>query len=204
MAHQKNNFMLGIGSSALVGKDTLFGILSDIFKDKIPMERVALADILKAEVNEFTSKTYGISAFTKDPKEKEIIRPLFVIHGKIRRVLSRNKYWTNLLQERVDSLFTEGAIPVCTDIRFAESEEDEIHWLKNKNNGVYIHVNRYDKSGNRIPPANEEEERNTRILEKHADFTLNWQTTDDKQLREDIVRAQLDGLLKLIENKYGK
>lgn len=200
--NQENKFMVGIGSSALVGKDTLYKVLSNILKEKAEIERVSLADSLKSEVNDFTTKQYNISAFTKNPQEKEIIRPLFVIHGKIKRQISKNLYWTGLLQERINDLYSENIIPICTDIRFAESENDEIFWLKNINNGVYIHVNRFDKEGNKIKPANLEEEKNTAILEKMADFTLNWPTSNDLQFLEEIVRTQLSELLNMIIKKY--
>jgi hypothetical protein len=169
--------MIGIGATALVGKDTLFGILDNLFPEKL--ERVALADPLKAEVNQFCVDKYGISAFTKNPQKKEIIRPIFVAHGKIRRDMTKGTYWTGLAEERVNDIISRNLIPVCTDIRFAVHKEDEVFWLKNKHNGVYVHINRFNKDGSKVEAPNSEEKEQEKILEKHADFRLNWQTSSD-------------------------
>ncbi len=197
--------MIGAGAIALVGKDKFYQVLSHILNESgIQTERVALADILKSEVNEFTTKQYGISAYTKDPKEKDIIRPLFVCHGLIRRNQSQGTYWTNLLQQRVNELYSENILPICTDIRYAQYSEDELHWLKGINNGVYIHINRFLKDGKKVLPANNDEKTNEPILAQAADFTLNWQTSDDFNFLCDVVKIQLADLLKIIYEKYDK
>jgi hypothetical protein len=198
-------FMIGVGSCALVGKDKFYQVLSHVLKESgIQTERVALADALKGELNEFTNKKYGISSLTNDKREKEIIRPLFVVHGKIRRQMSNGKYWTNLVQERVDDICKEKILPVCTDIRYAQYSEDELYWLKNVNNGIYIHINRYLKDGTKVLPANNDEKENEPILAKSADFTLNWQTSDDFEFLVDTVKIQLSNLLEIIYEKYEK
>jgi hypothetical protein len=193
--------MIGIGCVARSGKDTLFKILDSLCPDKL--ERVALADLLKHEMDDFCKKNYGISAFTKDPLEKEIIRDMFVSHGKVKRLQHKGKYWTGLVQERVDNIIKEGLIPVCTDIRYSIYPEDEIFWLKVRNNGVYIQVDRYNKDGSKIEPANVDEKEQEKILEQDADYRLSWNTSDDLSYLEDVVKAQLKGLLDRIYKKYG-
>ena len=197
----KNFKVIGIGATKLVGKDTLFTILNNIFPGKL--ERVGLADILKAECDEFCLKHYGISAFTKIPSEKEILRYCFLSHGKIKRLLTKGTYWTGLIQERVDDIINDGLIPVCTDIRYAQYPEDEIFWLKNKNDGIYIHINRFNSDGSRIESNIKDEIEQEKILEKHADFRLNWQTSADKTYLEDTVKIQLKDLISGIKTKYG-
>lgn len=189
--------MLGIGSAALTGKDTLFKVLDYLIPNKF--ERIGLADLLKSECDEFCRKNYGISAFTKIPREKEIIRPFFVTHGKVKRNLSNGTYWTGLVQERVNKIKEEGLIPVCTDIRYNLYLNDEYYWLKEVNEGVYIHVNRF-LDGNKIPPANEEEKENTVKLEKLADYRLNWETSNDFNYLCDVVSLQLKDLIQKIIN----
>lgn len=189
--------MIGIGATALVGKDTLFKVLDSIYPNTF--ERVGLADLLKHEMDDFCKKSYGISAFTKDPKEKELIRPIFVAHGKIKRMQHHGTYWTGLVQKRVDDIVCDGLIPVCTDIRYAIFPEDEIFWLKNRNKGVYIHVNRFNADGSKIEPPNSDEQQQEKILEKYADFRLNWMTSNNFDYLCDIVKIQLSSLLKLIK-----
>lgn len=188
--------MIGIGATALVGKDTLFGILNNLYPGRF--ERVALADNLKAELNETCLKLYGISAFTKDPKEKELIRHIFVAHGKIKRIQHEGTYWTGLVQNRVEELINNGVIPVVTDIRYSTYKEDEIFWLKEKNNGVYIHINRFGSDGVKVEPPNSDEKEQEKILEKYADFRLNWTTSSDMSYLEDVVKVQLNDLLNKI------
>jgi hypothetical protein len=193
--------MIGIGATALVGKDTLFKILDHLYPGKL--ERVGLADLLKHEMDSFCQKNYGISAFTKIPDEKELIRPIFVAHGKVKRKQCHGKYWTGLVQERVNDIIKEGLIPVCTDIRYSTYPEDEIFWLKTRNNGVYIHVNRYNLDGSKVEAANSDEKEQEVILQEYADFKLNWTTSPDFNYLCDTVKSQLSGLLKAIDAKYG-
>lgn len=193
--------MIGIGCTKLVGKDTLFSILNNLYPGKL--ERVGLADFLKLEMDEFCKKNYGISAFTKNPVEKELIRPLFVSHGKVKRFQTRGTYWTGLIQERVDAIISDGLIPICTDIRYSTYPEDEIFWLKEKNNGVYIHVNRYNKDGIKLESSISDELEQEKVLEMKADYKLNWVTSDDLDYLTDVVKTQLSGLLEKINIKYG-
>lgn len=193
----ENRFpLIGVGCIARVGKDTFFKIFSDILKEYyIDCERVALADQLKVETDSFCREKYGISAFTKDAKEKEIVRDCFVSHGKIMRKLTQGKYWTSLVQPIVDNYRKEKKLVICTDIRFAEFESDEINWLKDKNQGIYIHINRFDSDGNKFLPVNQEEERNEKVLENKADFRLNWSTSEDFNYLTDTVKLQLKDLI---------
>jgi len=191
--------MLGLGATALVGKDTLFRILDKILPNTF--ERVGLADNLKSEVNDFCLKNYGFSSFTKDPAQKEAIRDLFVAHGKIKRRISKGTYWTNLVQSRVEEIINNNLIPVCTDIRYATYKEDEVFWLK-KNGGIYIHMNRFNKDGSKVEAANSEEKEQEKILEKSADVRFNWQTSDDENYLVDTVSIQLRPIIEKIKEKY--
>lgn len=189
--------MIGIGATALVGKDTLFKILDKLYPNTF--ERVALADLLKAELDEFCKKHYGISAFTKDPKEKEIIRSLFVVHGKIKRWQFQGTYWTGLVQERIDDIISDGLIPVCTDIRYSTFPKDEIFWLKEKNKGVYIHLSRFNKDGSKVEPANDDEREQEKILRNYADYLVSWNTSDNEDYLVDTIKIQLKDLLEKIK-----
>ncbi len=201
MQKSKVNF-IGISGVGTSGKDTLYSILEEVFKkNNITTDRLALADPLKAEINDFTTKQYGISAYTKDPKEKELIRPLMVIHGKIRRQMSAGKYFTSIAQKRLDENIKDNLLTICTDIRYSYYSTDEIHWLKS-NNGLLIHIERADYDGQLVQPANNDELENDPKIKAAADYHLKWVTTNDNNLRTEYVKVQLNSLIeKIIHEK---
>ena len=85
------------------------------------VKRVAFADCLKSECDELLSKHMGISAFTENTEEKEIIRPLIVTYGThIRRKLNKN-CWIDKINGMVKS-FLNDIITFVTDVRF-ENEQ---------------------------------------------------------------------------------
>jgi len=59
------------------GKDEVGRILTHGYG----YERIAMGDLIKAELNTTLLKTVNISAFTDDPIDKEVIRPLLVRYG---------------------------------------------------------------------------------------------------------------------------
>lgn len=195
--------IIGISGNATSGKDTLFRLLNKILLEEYNVEsrRLALADDLKLEINDFCKKNYGISAFTKDSQEKEFIRPLMVTHGFLKRKETFGKYWTNLLQPKINNLLNENLVPIITDIRYNFYENDEVFWLKSVNNGVLIHVTRYDNTGIRIKPCNKDEEENEPKLIKMADFSLNWPSSNDDVFLSDLVKTQLRHFFKKYEKQ---
>ena len=187
--------IIGIGGNATSGKDSLYDCLNKILeKHKIETDRIALADPLKTEINDFTKNHYGISAFTKNPKEKDIIRPLMVVHGKIKRMMTNGRYFTEIASPRVESNYNDGILSICSDIRYMSYEEDEVSWLR-KNNGVLIFVERINSDGSIVPPANNDETINNEKIKKCADFIFRWPTTQDLKVREDCVNIQLKPLI---------
>jgi hypothetical protein len=192
--------LIGISGNATSGKDSLFDSINSILSDyKIESSRLALADPLKYELDSFTRSSYGISSFTKDPKEKNIIRPLMVAHGKIKRSQTNGTYFTKLAQNILDSNAKDNIITICTDVRYFQYNEDEFYWLK-QNDGVLVYIERVNSDGSIIIPANNDELENNSKLKFVADFNLRWPTTDDLNLRKDCVLKQLNGLIQLITN----
>ena len=94
--------LIGISGLARSGKDTLFELLSSkLNKEKVSSKRLAFADELKEECDDFLRSNIGISAFTEDNSEKEIIRPFLVCYGsKIRRRLNKN-CWIERLSNKL-------------------------------------------------------------------------------------------------------
>lgn len=191
-------------SVATGGKDTLFNILKEILKDNIEPERISFADNLKMAVNDFSRKMFDISAFTRNPKDKELIRPIFVETGLIKRVQSRGTYWWGLIQPIVQRCVDEGGLPIITDLRYAKYQEDEHYFAKNVFKGIIIHITRYDSLGNKILAPNIHEIENDPKLEAMADYKLQWPTSDDKEVLRTLVETQLKELIDLICQKFPK
>jgi hypothetical protein len=193
--------LIGISGVALSGKDSLFISLGKILSNyKIVSTRLSFADPLKAEINEFTKKHYGISAFTKDPKEKEFIRGLMIYHGMAKRAQTNGKYWTSQATNILEENKKDGLLTMVTDVRFATSSEDEVYWLR-KNNGILIHIERILSDGRIVQPANKDESENDPKIKSVADYHLKWPTTQDEDIRSDYVKIQLNELIKRIVNE---
>jgi hypothetical protein len=168
--------IIGITGVATSGKDTLCNLLIEFLKSKnIQAKRLALADKLKEDLFPFVKEKFNINIFDPNPEEKKIIRSVLVGYGMAKRSLSKGTYWTSMIQKQIDDLKENNILPIITDIRYQEYNEDEFFWLKN-NNGILIHISRIDLQGIEIPPANSEEEKNDFNLKKQSDFSIKWKT----------------------------
>lgn len=194
--------VIGISGVARSGKDTLFKCLEKILSDRgINAQRFALADELKLHLNEFTTKYLGISAFTKDIAEKNIIRGLMVEYGKTQRTRTKGQFWTNLINKKIeDSLFNK-YIPIITDIRYDEYEKDECFWLKDFWRGKLINVTRFEKGVEITAPNNDELINIPKIKEK-ADYKFVWSTFDDFDYLCTLVEEQLEDLILNVVDSY--
>lgn len=163
----------------------------------IKTKRIALADQLKKDLAPFIKDYIGIDILTASPEEKKAVRGLMVVYGKIKRNQTQGKHWTSIAQKEIDECLKNKILPIITDIRYSEYKEDELFWLKNKNNGMLIHVTRINDDGSIIPPANHEEKVNNPILKKSADFKLKWKTRPSlEEIEKDSER-----ILSKIERK---
>lgn len=172
--------IIGVAGVATAGKDTFFALLKEYLeKEDIPVQRFALADKLKDELDPFLIDSFKISAWTKNPEEKKLIRPLLVAHGGVRRSLSKGQYWTNQVAPQIQEAVKNGIVPVVTDVRYGEYDQDEIFWIKNLG-GKIVYVSRYKISneGQKIfvQPPNEDEKRNDPALRNAAAFIIEWDT----------------------------
>ena len=140
--------VIGISGVARVGKDTFFRALLKE-SPNYNLVRVAFADELKEECNEFLMKNVGISAFTQDPDEKALIRPFLVTYGsQLRR--RRDPYcWIKRAEAKMSSIkgVNESTV-VITDVRYP----NELDWIHSKMKGISIHLSREG-----MVPVNEEE-----------------------------------------------
>lgn len=169
--------MISLGSKARVGKN----LFCDLLQIKYPGKFVglALATELKKQCDDYCKKVYKISAFTEIDSEKKIIRQYLVDFSKSKREETHGKYFTNFIEKSVNIIQEQGKIPVIQDIRYDTYSGDETNWALEK--GLLIDINRYDKNGDLILPANEDETINSPKVNKKADFRIYWHTADDTQ-----------------------
>tara|TARA_R100001082_G_scaffold48047_1_gene25763 strand:+ start:3755 stop:4348 length:594 start_codon:yes stop_codon:yes gene_type:complete len=189
---------IGISGVAGCGKNTVCNIIIKLLQRlELPYRELSIANNLKKELSGASRELYGIDSSNCTREEKDIIRPMLVAHGEIKRSLSNGRHWVNELYKEL----APEKINIITDIRFNEYEKDEVYWLKNEINGVLIHISRYKEVDNKrvfMRPANEAESRNDPKLKLDSDFLLNWPTETDEE--KQILNCR--NLLKWVKNIY--
>lgn len=193
--------MIGITGVATSGKDTLFNLIENHFKKKkLIVKRFALADLLKKDLEPFINEKFNLNIFNLKQEEKELIRPILVAYGKIKRINSRGRYWIEKLNAKIEKAKKENFIPIITDIRYQEYENDESFWLKKENNGILIHVSRIFK-GKLILPANNEESKNDIVLAKESDYSLTWCTEKNMNVLYEEHKTNLEEIYELYRSR---
>jgi len=197
-----NKKVFGIGGCARSGKDTFASILAyKLQQAGKSVKRIALADPLKADVDNFLMKNLGISAFTTIPEEKSLIRPMLVWYGDAQRKRTDGRYWIDLAKKTIDE--TNYDYYIITDVRYDAYEKDELYFLKNEVNGVLCHISKFTwdtQLGHKvfIQPANEHEKENDPKIEAAAHYAIKWEHVECK-LPEDLL---LDTQLNAHVNKF--
>ena len=186
--------MIGLTGVARSGKDTFYSILNKYLEEKnIKSQRIALADILKKELNDFTKEKFKIDLNKCEGNEKELIRPLMVAYGKCRRMQSEGKYWTSLVDPKIKEFKKDYILPIITDVRYIEYKDDEYSWLKS-HNGILIHISRKLDDGSLVLPANAEEKSNDNKLKAVADYSINWETCQDVNFLYELMQKHLKNI----------
>lgn len=182
--------VIGIGGCARAGKDTFANIL--IYKLQQTgksVKRVAFADPLKTHVDEFLIKNLSITAFTPDPKEKLLIRPMLVWYGDVQRKRTNGRYWIDLAKKAIEE--SNYDYYIITDVRYDVYEKDELYFLKNEVNGTLCHISKYklelgEDSVSKIlekkfvQPANDHEAENNPKIKAAAHHVIEW--SDEGQM----------------------
>jgi len=161
---------IGITGFARCGKDTFFELFSKYCnKNNVKTKRIALADLLKNDLKQFVAQNFNLDISNIDNKNKEFIRPLMLVYGKLKRDSTDGKYWTSKVQNQVEECISNEIIPIITDLRYDEFPEDEYFWLKKKNNGYLVSITLAKNK-----PANKEEKINITKIKKSADYKIRW------------------------------
>lgn len=191
--------IIGLTGVARSGKDTFYLILKKYLKERnIISERVALADELKKELEDFVEKKFKINLNKCEGPDKELIRPLMVAYGKCRRIQTEGKYWTSLVDCKLKELKKQDIVPIITDVRYIEYKDDEYSWLKS-HNGILIHISRRFDDGSLVPPANIEEKSNDHKLKTVADYSISWDTCQDVNVLSELIQKHLKNIYERIK-----
>lgn len=173
--------LIGLAGAARSGKDSFFQALN-LFSTRVfnrELYRVALADPLKVEVRDFCIGHYRIDPLNCNIEEKELIRPILVAHGDVKRKQTQGRYFTNLAEINIrnNSINVNDLLTyVITDIRYCIYDDtDELYWLRN-NGGKLIYLERFDEQGKIIEGANDHERANNIILRQKADMIIQMPT----------------------------
>ena len=164
--------IIGIGGNARSGKDTLASNLVSILGElNIKAEKVSFANALRQSVDDFLLRELGISAFTEDKKEKDIIRPFLVFLGTDIMRGRDEDVWVKKLQ----SSLKEDQVNIISDLRFT----NELDWIQN-NNGVSVMLSRPNAN-----PANKYEEEENKKLRQSVN--LKFSLADLKKENRDYI-----------------
>ena len=177
---------IGISGVARSGKDSLALEIENLirsYKGKT-IYKTSLAKPLKEDCKDFIQQYLGLDVFTDNNEEKATFRKFLVWYGKVKRQQTEGKYWTNLLDQRVKKFQPD--ICIIPDIRYQEYEQDEVSWLKAKQNNILIHLQRIAINGEIVPPANMDESINDSIIQNSADYKIVWPTFTDENKEENM------------------
>jgi hypothetical protein len=191
--------IIAFSGPARVGKDSFTRqMIIDIGREfpNLRCKQFSFAEGVRQELEEFVQEKYGISVWTEDPKEKELIRPLLIAHGNIRRNMTNNQYWIDYLCKKLNTM---SDIDVCivSDLRFASEEKDESFWVK-ENKGLHIHLKRKAIDGKPIKPNNEFEKKNEPLLAKAASEVISIASFEE----ESKMNSEISKKCKEILDKY--
>ena len=139
-----SKILLAVSGAARAGKDTLAKTIQAFLPNTV---RMAFADAVKEEAEPICQSKFGLSAWTQDPAEKKIVRPVLIDIGHGRRQ-DNPTIWIDKIADKIDA-----ALPVhnviITDCRY-KNEADMVH----RKGGLVIFIKR-DTQDNNIPTEQE-------------------------------------------------
>ena len=190
---------IGIAGVSRSGKDSLALEIENIIQSYQGRQiyRTSLAQPLKEDCKDFIKQYLHLDVFTDKTEEKSIFREFLVWYGKVKRQQTEGKYWTNLLDERVNKFQPD--ICIVPDVRYQQYEQDEVSWLKSKPNNILIHLQRIAMNGEAVQPANMDESINDSIIQNSADYKIVLPTFGDESKEEcmrEIAQQAFNAVIK--------
>jgi len=177
---------IGIAGVARSVKDSLAREIENLIRGSkgLTIYRTSLAQPLKEDCKDFIKDYLGLNVFTDNNEEKATFREFLVWYGKVKRQQTEGKYWTNLLDKRVEKFQPD--VCIIPDVRYQQYEQDEVSWLKSKENNILIHLQRIAINGEIVQPANMDESINDSIIQNSADYKIIWPTFTDENKQENM------------------
>lgn len=136
-------------------------------------ERIAFADEVKKDLDAMVRDKLGFSAYTEDPKEKAIIRPLMVSWGTEVMRAQNPDYWIQRVMHEAHCW----DMPVCviTDVRYTNEAKFCL------DNGILIDIDAD------VPYVNEQERINSPKVRELASYRI-WNDMNHENLKAQLAR----------------
>jgi hypothetical protein len=194
--------VIGVSGFARSGKDAFSSILLNRLSSiGAKGKTFSFASNLKADINDFCLNKVGFSAFTEDPRSKEIIRPLLISYGNLQRNASNGSYWFKKLKPEIDSfLEKDGDVAIIPDLRFKEYEFDEYDFVRSYSNNFVVTISKRLADGSLNPPAHESEAKSAAFFVKNSNFNLLWDESPDPACRLDASKQCIDDIITHIKH----
>jgi len=166
-----NHNLIGISGFARTGKDSFAAMLSNLLKEQsYKCDIASFAYHIKKDVDLFLKSRLNISAFTENPKEKEIIRPLLVCWGtEIIRNKIDSEYWIQKMHSTCAAHTLQGAKTIIPAFRF----QNDVEWIHSLG-GTTIYIER-----DGVDAINQDEEKYTKKLKNMCKFSFFWDNLED-------------------------
>lgn len=189
-----NNLIVAISGNAFAGKGTLANIIvGQLLGQGLKGKIFSFAYALKEDLDEFIWGKFGFSAFTQDPVQKSLIRPILIAYGAAQREKSNGQYWWKKVDSEIRNYFmTGGDVALIDDLRFDETATDELAYIQSCK-GLVVSISR-----DGIGPAHISEEENIPKIRAAADFIIDWETTEDKQKQLDYCKDLLGEIFRRV------
>lgn len=179
--------LIGLCGFARSGKNSFADFIIDLRSennaDLVKIQATSFAYQLRKDLDDLLLSKLNISAFTEDPKEKEIIRPMLISWGTdvMRNRVNKN-HWIEQIEKNIKNNRKKQIYSIITDVRF----ENELNWL-NENSGISIFIEREG-----VNPKNPDEQNNTLPLRESCDMIFKWPNlesfaTDGRKLVKDFL-----------------
>jgi hypothetical protein len=161
--------LIGLAGFARTGKNSfsefLIESLGENTEPNLKPKSVSFARAIRQDLDQFLIDKLGISAYTEDPEEKEIVRPLLVCWGtQIMRDRIDKDHWIKAIEKTTEINRKNNICSIITDVRF----ENEISWVK-KMKGISIFIEREG-----VGPKNADERDYTAPLKAKCDLVFSW------------------------------
>ena len=192
--------LIAFSGLARSGKNSFANLLQETLSDAAPnlkVEQFSFALALRQELFHFVNENFNIDVFTENEEEKAIIRPILVAYGNAKRKQSKNQYWIQKIHNKIKK--SDCDVAIITDLRYAETEDDELGWFQNQR-GKLFHIKRYVQKGEKKvfqSAPNEFERENDPKLEAAAYRKYKLPIVKDKEEFFKTVKDECENLIGL-------